>query len=183
VGPDSGRRFDVPHYLRQVVRRQLLQVVKTSASTAVRRSASVCPSIRSNSLSAGERARPSMLTAKVSLYAAASPCMRYSRPLPAITGKLELTTKAKSNWRGHHRSEPFATDVGRVFRKHFPRCQLPARHPWLNGRRNKASRYVNHQARAIISLREKSQGTDEQINRLRRPGIAKDAGAQRPRRN
>src|SRR5690348_4484264 len=115
VGRDSGRRVEVPAYLREVVEEIAFQAredkrVDRRSGVSQRLPITTLESIVSNAEQRAARIGEKNSVARVAdIYAA----------LPAITGKLELEYEGELKGADTIARELIRTAVGRVFSKHF----------------------------------------------------------------
>ena len=115
VGRDSGKRIDVPHYLRQVVEEIAFQAredkrVDRRSGVSQRLPITTLESLVSSAEQRAARNGEKNVVARVAdVYAA----------LPAITGKLELEYEGELKGADTIARELIRTAVGRVFSKHF----------------------------------------------------------------
>jgi len=115
VGRDSGKRIDVPQYLRQVVEEIAFQAredkrVDRRSGVSQRLPITTLESLISSAEQRAARTGEKSVVARVAdVYAA----------LPAITGKLELEYEGELKGADTIARELIRTAVGRVFSKHF----------------------------------------------------------------
>src|SRR6201984_1027480 len=115
VGRDSGKRIEVPPYLRQVVEEIAFQAredkrVDRRSGVSQRLPITTLESVVSNAEQRATRVGEKLSTARVAdIYAA----------LPAITGKLELEYEGELKGADTIARELIRTAVGRVFSKRF----------------------------------------------------------------
>jgi magnesium chelatase subunit I len=115
VGRDSGKRIDVPPYLRQVVEEIAFQAredkrVDRRSGVSQRLPITTLESLVSSAEQRAARNGEKAVVARVAdVYAA----------LPAITGKLELEYEGELKGADTVARELIRTAVGRVFSKHF----------------------------------------------------------------
>jgi magnesium chelatase subunit I len=116
VGRDSGRKIEVPTYLREVVEEVAFQAredkrVDKRSGVSQRLPITTLESIVSNAEQRAARNGEKNSTARVAdIYAA----------MPAITGKLELEYEGELKGADTIARELIRTAVGRVFSRHFP---------------------------------------------------------------
>ncbi len=171
VGRDSGKKIDVPHYLRQVVEEIAFQAredkrVDRRSGVSQRLPITTLESLVSSAEQRAARNGEKSVVARVAdVYAA----------LPAITGKMELEYEGELKGADTVARELIRTAVGRVFSKHFTDVNFQPVIQWfeLGGElklADLATTSERHQQLARI------QGLMEHINRL---GVQdrKDAGA------
>ncbi len=115
VGRDSGKKIDVPQYLRQVVEEIAFQAredkrVDRRSGVSQRLPITTLESLISSAEQRAARTGEKSVVARVAdVYAA----------LPAITGKLELEYEGELKGADTIARELIRTAVGRVFSKHF----------------------------------------------------------------
>ena len=115
VGRDSGKKIDVPHYLRHAVEEIAFQAredkrVDRRSGVSQRLPISTLESLVSSAEQRAARTGEKSVVARVAdIYAA----------LPAITGKLELEYEGELKGADTVARELIRTAVGRVFSKHF----------------------------------------------------------------
>ncbi len=115
VGRDSGKKIDVPHYLRQVVEEIAFQAredkrVDRRSGVSQRLPITTLESLVSSAEQRAARNSEKSVVARVAdVYAA----------LPAITGKIELEYEGELKGADTIARELIRTAVGRVFSKHF----------------------------------------------------------------
>jgi len=115
VGRDSGKKIDVPHYLRQVVEEIAFQAredkrVDRRSGVSQRLPITTLESLVSSAEQRAARNSEKSVVARVAdVYAA----------LPAITGKMELEYEGELKGADTIARELIRTAVGRVFSKHF----------------------------------------------------------------
>jgi magnesium chelatase subunit I len=115
VGRDSGKKIDVPHYLRQVVEEIAFQAredkrVDRRSGVSQRLPITTLESLVSSAEQRAARNGEKSVVARVAdVYAA----------LPAITGKMELEYEGELKGADTIARELIRTAVGRVFSKHF----------------------------------------------------------------
>src|SRR2546429_6556924 len=115
VGRDSGKKIDVPHYLRQVVEEIAFQAredkrVDRRSGVSQRLPITTLESLVSSAEQRAARTGEKSVVARVAdVYAA----------LPAITGKMELEYEGELKGADTIARELIRTAVGRVFSKHF----------------------------------------------------------------
>jgi magnesium chelatase subunit I len=171
VGRDSGKKIDVPHYLRQVVEEIAFQAredkrVDRRSGVSQRLPITTLESLVSSAEQRAARNGEKAVVARVAdVYAA----------LPAITGKMELEYEGELKGADTVARELIRTAVGRVFSKHFTDVNFQPVIQWfeLGGELklpDLATTNERHQQLAKI------QGLMEHVNRL---GVQdrKDAGA------
>jgi magnesium chelatase subunit I len=171
VGRDSGKKIDVPHYLRQVVEEIAFQAredkrVDRRSGVSQRLPITTLESLVSSAEQRAARNGEKAVVARVAdVYAA----------LPAITGKMELEYEGELKGADTIARELIRTAVGRVFSKHFTDINFQPVIQWfeLGGELklpDLATTNERHQQMAKI------QGLMEHVNRL---GVQdrKDAGA------
>ncbi len=116
VGRDSGKKVDVPQYLRQVVEEIAFQAredkrVDRRSGVSQRLPITTLESLVSSAEQRAARTGEKNVVARVAdVYAA----------LPAITGKMELEYEGELKGADTIARELIRTAVGRVFSKHFP---------------------------------------------------------------
>jgi len=171
VGRDSGKKIDVPQYLRQVVEEIAFQAredkrVDRRSGVSQRLPITTLESLVSSAEQRAARNGEKSVVARVAdVYAA----------LPAITGKMELEYEGELKGADTIARELIRTAVGRVFSKHFTDINFQPVIQWfeLGGELklpDLATTSERHQQLAKI------QGLMEHINRL---GVQdrRDAGA------
>src|SRR3989449_4541981 len=171
MGRDSGKKIDVPHYLRQVVEEIAFQAredkrVDRRSGVSQRLPITTLESLVSSAEQRAARTGEKSVVARVAdVYAA----------LPAITGKMELEYEGELKGADTVARELIRTAVGRVFSKHFTDVNFQPVIQWfeLGGELklpDLATTSERHQQLAKI------QGLMEHINRL---GVqdSRDAGA------
>ncbi len=171
VGRDSGRKIEVPDYLREVVEEIAFQAredkrVDRRSGVSQRLPITTLESIVSNAEQRAARIGEKNSVARVAdIYAA----------LPAITGKLELEYEGELKGADTIARELIRTAVGRVFSKHFPEVNFQPVIQWfeLGGELKLPELASTAERCAQLS---KIQGLLENIGRL---GVTdrKDAGA------
>src|SRR6266705_49703 len=115
VGRDSGKRVEIPHYLRQVVEEIAFQAredkrVDRRSGVSQRLPITTLESLVSSAEQRAARNGEKSVVARVAdVYAA----------LPAITGKMELEYEGELKGADTIARELIRTAVGRVFSKHF----------------------------------------------------------------
>jgi magnesium chelatase subunit I len=115
VGRDSGRKIDVPAYLREVIEEIAFQAredkrVDRRSGVSQRLPITTLESVVSNAEQRATRTNEKLSVVRVAdIYAA----------LPAITGKLELEYEGELKGADTIARELIRTAVGRVFSKHF----------------------------------------------------------------
>ncbi len=115
VGRDSGKKIEVPHYLRQVVEEIAFQAredkrVDRRSGVSQRLPITTLESLVSSAEQRAARTGEKSVVARVAdVYAA----------LPAITGKMELEYEGELKGADTIARELIRTAVGRVFSKHF----------------------------------------------------------------
>jgi len=115
VGRDSGKKIDVPQYLRQVVEEIAFQAredkrVDRRSGVSQRLPITTLESLVSSAEQRAARNGEKIVVARVAdVYAA----------LPAITGKMELEYEGELKGADTIARELIRTAVGRVFSKHF----------------------------------------------------------------
>ena len=171
VGRDSGRKIEVPMYLREVVEEVAFQAredkrVDKRSGVSQRLPITTLESIVSNAEQRAARNGEKSSVARVAdIYAA----------MPAITGKLELEYEGELKGADTIARELIRTAVGRVFSKHFPEVNFQPVIQWfeLGGELK-----LPEIATTVERCRQLSniQGVLEHIERL---GVTdrKDAGA------
>src|SRR5216684_705791 len=171
VGRDSGRKIEVPDYLREVVEEIAFQAredkrVDRRSGVSQRLPITTLESIVSNAEQRAARIGEKNSVARVAdIYAA----------LPAITGKLELEYEGELKGADTIAREMIRTAVGRVFSKHFPEVNFQPVIQWFElGGELKLPELVTTPERCQQLSR--IQGLLENIGRL---GVTdrKDAGA------
>src|SRR6266513_2082524 len=171
VGRDSGKKIDVPHYLRQVVEEIAFQAredkrVDRRSGVSQRLPITTLESLVSSAEQRAARNGEKHVVARVAdVYAA----------LPAITGKLELEYEGELKGADTVARELIRAAVGRVFSKHFTDVNFQPVIQWfeLGGELklpDLAKTNERHQQLAKI------QGLMEHVGRLDIPD-RKDAGA------
>src|SRR3989449_997435 len=171
VGRDSGKKIEVPQYLRQVVEEIAFQAredkrVDRRSGVSQRLPITTLESLVSSAEQRAARTGEKSVVARVAdVYAA----------LPAITGKMELEYEGELKGADAIARELIRTAVGRVFSKHFTDINFQPVIQWfeLGGELklpDLATTSERHQQLAKI------QGLMEHINRL---GVqdSRDAGA------
>jgi magnesium chelatase subunit I len=171
VGRDSGKKIDVPQYLRQVVEEIAFQAredkrVDRRSGVSQRLPITTLESLVSSAEQRAARNGEKAVVARVAdVYAA----------LPAITGKMELEYEGELKGADTVARELIRTAVGRVFSKHFTDINFQPVIQWfeLGGELklpDLATTSERHQQLSRI------QGLMEHIDRL---GVKdrKDAGA------
>src|SRR6202795_147434 len=127
VGRDSGKKIDVPHYLRQVVEEIAFQAredkrVDKRSGVSQRLPITTLESIVSNAEQRAARTGANSCYASVAdIYSA----------LPAITGKMELEYEGELKGADAIARELIRTAVGRVFSKHFPEVNFQPVIQWF----------------------------------------------------
>jgi magnesium chelatase subunit I len=171
VGRDSGRKIEVPTYLREVVEEVAFQAredkrVDKRSGVSQRLPITTLESIVSNAEQRAARNGEKNSTARVAdIYAA----------MPAITGKLELEYEGELKGADTIARELIRTAVGRVFSKHFPDVNFQPVIQWFElGGELKLPEIATTVERC--QQLSKIQGLMENIGRL---GVTdrKDAGA------
>ena len=171
VGRDSGRKIEVPDYLREVVEEIAFQAredkrVDRRSGVSQRLPITTLESVVSNAEQRATRVGEKNSVARVAdIYAA----------LPAITGKLELEYEGELKGADTIARELIRTAVGRVFSKHFTDVNFQPVIQWfeLGGELklpDLATTSERHQQLARI------QGLMEHIGKLGVPD-RRDAGA------
>jgi magnesium chelatase subunit I len=171
VGRDSGKKIDVPHYLRQVVEEITFQAredkrVDRRSGVSQRLPITTLESLVSSAEQRAARNGEKSVVARVAdVYAA----------LPAITGKMELEYEGELKGADTIARELIRTAVGRVFSKHFTDINFQPVIQWfeLGGELklpDLATTSERHQQLAKI------QGLMEHIGKLGVPD-RRDAGA------
>src|SRR2546422_4246916 len=171
MGRDSGKKIDVPHYLRQVVEEIAFQAredkrVDRRSGVSQRLPITTLENLVSSAEQRAARTGEKSVVARVAdVYAA----------LPAITGKMELEYEGELKGADTVARELIRSAVGRVFSKHFTDVNFQPVIQWfeLGGELklpDLATTSERHQQLAKI------QGLMEHINRL---GVqdSRDAGA------
>jgi magnesium chelatase subunit I len=171
VARDSGRKIEVPAYLREVVEEIAFQArddkrVDRRSGVSQRLPITTLESVVSNAEQRATRVGEKISFARVAdIYAA----------LPAITGKLELEYEGELKGADTIARELIRTAVGRVFSKHFPEVSFQPVIQWFElGGELKLPELATTAERC--QQLSKIQGLLEHIARL---GVAdrKDAGA------
>jgi magnesium chelatase subunit I len=171
VARDSGRKIDVPSYLREVVEEIAFQArddkrVDRRSGVSQRLPITTLESVVSNAEQRATRVGEKNSFARVAdIYAA----------LPAITGKLELEYEGELKGADTIARELIRTAVGRVFSKHFPEVSFQPVIQWFElGGELKLPELATTAERC--QQLSKIQGLLEHIARL---GVTdrKDAGA------
>jgi magnesium chelatase subunit I len=127
VGRDSGRKIEVPMYLREVVEEVAFQAredkrVDKRSGVSQRLPITTLESIVSNAEQRAARNGEKSSVARVAdIYAA----------MPAITGKLELEYEGELKGADTIARELIRTAVGRVFSKHFPEVNFQPVIQWF----------------------------------------------------
>jgi magnesium chelatase subunit I len=127
VGRDSGRKIEVPAYLREVVEEIAFQAredkrVDRRSGVSQRLPITTLESVVSNAEQRATRVGEKISAARVAdIYAA----------LPAITGKLELEYEGELKGADTIARELIRTAVGRVFSKHFPEVNFQPVIQWF----------------------------------------------------
>jgi magnesium chelatase subunit I len=127
VGRDSGRKIEVPPYLREVVEEIAFQAredkrVDRRSGVSQRLPITTLESVVSNAEQRATRVGEKTSFARVAdIYAA----------LPAITGKLELEYEGELKGADTIARELIRTAVGRVFSKHFPEVNFQPVIQWF----------------------------------------------------
>ena len=127
VGRDSGRKIEVPAYLREVVEEIAFQArddkrVDRRSGVSQRLPITTLESVVSNAEQRATRVGEKNSSARVAdIYAA----------LPAITGKLELEYEGELKGADTIARELIRTAVGRVFSKHFPEVNFQPVIQWF----------------------------------------------------
>jgi magnesium chelatase subunit I len=127
VGRDSGRKIEVPLYLREVVEEVAFQAredkrVDKRSGVSQRLPITTLESIVSNAEQRAARTGEKNSVARVAdIYAA----------MPAITGKLELEYEGELKGADTIARELIRTAVGRVFSKHFPEVNFQPVIQWF----------------------------------------------------
>src|SRR5437667_3820624 len=171
VGRDSGKRIDVPHYLRQVVEEIAFQAredkrVDRRSGVSQRLPITTLESPVSSAEQRAARTGEKSVVARVAdVYAA----------LPAITGKMELEYEGELKGADTVARELIRTAVGRVFSKHFTDVNFQPVIQWFElGGELKLPELANTSDR--YQQLSKIQGVMDHIGKL---GVQdrKDAGA------
>src|SRR6266404_5822859 len=171
VARDSGRKIEVPAYLREVVEEIAFQArddkrVDRRSGVSQRLPITTLESVVSNAEQRATRVGEKNSFARVAdIYAA----------LPAITGKLELEYEGELKGADTIARELIRTAVGRVFSKHFPEVSFQPVIQWFElGGELKLPELASTAERC--QQLSKIQGLLEHIARL---GVndRKDAGA------
>jgi magnesium chelatase subunit I len=171
VARDSGRKIEVPAYLREVVEEIAFQAredkrVDRRSGVSQRLPITTLESVVSNAEQRATRVGENNSFARVAdIYAA----------LPAITGKLELEYEGELKGADTIARELIRTAVGRVFSKHFPEVSFQPVIQWFElGGELKLPELATTAERC--QQLSKIQGLLEHIARL---GVTdrKDAGA------
>jgi magnesium chelatase subunit I len=171
VGRDSGRKIEVPDYLRQVVEEIAFQAredkrVDRRSGVSQRLPITTLESVVSNAEQRAARVGEKNSVARVAdIYAA----------LPAITGKLELEYEGELKGADTIARELIRTAVGRVFSKHFAEANFQPVIQWFELGGELKLPELTTTAERCQQL-SKIQGLLEHIGRL---GVTdrKDAGA------
>jgi magnesium chelatase subunit I len=171
VGRDSGRKIEVPDYLRQVVEEIAFQAredkrVDRRSGVSQRLPITTLESVVSNAEQRATRVGEKNSVARVAdIYAA----------LPAITGKLELEYEGELKGADTIARELIRTAVGRVFSKHFAEANFQPVIQWFELGGELKLPELTTTAERCQQL-SKIQGLMEHISRL---GVTdrKDAGA------
>ncbi len=127
VGRDSGRKIEVPDYLREVVEEIAFQAredkrVDRRSGVSQRLPITTLESVVSNAEQRATRVGEKNSVARVAdIYAA----------LPAITGKLELEYEGELKGADTIARELIRTAVGRVFSKHFQEANFQPVIQWF----------------------------------------------------
>src|SRR5436189_953797 len=127
VGRDSGKKIDVPQYLRQVVEEIAFQAredkrVDRRSGVSQRLTITTLESLISSAEQRAARTGEKSVVARVAdVYAA----------LPAITGKMELEYEGELKGADTVARELIRTAVGRVFSKHFSDVNFQAVIQWF----------------------------------------------------
>jgi len=127
VGRDSGKKIDVPQYLRQVVEEIAFQAredkrVDRRSGVSQRLPITTLESLVSSAEQRAARTGEKNVVARVAdVYAA----------LPAITGKMELEYEGELKGADTIARELIRTSVGRVFSKHFPGVDFQSVIQWF----------------------------------------------------
>src|SRR6059036_1474195 len=171
VGRDSGKRIDVPHYLRQVVEEIAFQAredkrVDRRSGVSQRLPITTLESLVSSAEQRAARNGEKSVVARVAdVYAA----------LPAITGKMELEYEGELKGADTIARELIRAAVGRVFSKHFTDINFQPVIQWfeLGGELKLPDLATTSERYQQLS---KIQGLLEHVGRL---GVSdrKDAGA------
>jgi magnesium chelatase subunit I len=171
VGRDSGRKIEVPSYLREIVEEIAFQAredkrVDRRSGVSQRLPITTLESVVSNAEQRATRVGEKNSYARVAdIYAA----------LPAITGKLELEYEGELKGADTIARELIRTAVGRVFSKHFPEVNFQPVIQWfeLGGELKLPELTATLERCQQLS---KIQGLMEHVHRL---GVTdkKDAGA------
>jgi magnesium chelatase subunit I len=171
VARDSGKRIEVPHYLRQVVEEIAFQAredkrVDRRSGVSQRLPITTMESLVSSAEQRAARTGEKSVVARVAdVYAA----------LPAITGKMELEYEGELKGADTIARELIRTAVGRVFSKHFTDVSFQPVIQWFElGGELKLPDLANTSDR--YQQLSKIQGLTEHIGKL---GVQdrKDAGA------
>ena len=171
VGRDSGKRIDVPPYLRQVVEEIAFQAredkrVDRRSGVSQRLPITTLESLVSSAEQRAARNGEKSVVARVAdVYAA----------LPAITGKMELEYEGELKGADTIARELIRAAVGRVFSKHFTDINFQPVIQWFElGGELKLSELATTNER--YQQLSKIQGLMEHVGRL---GVSdrKDAGA------
>src|SRR6266481_4358034 len=171
VGRDSGKRIEVPNYLRQVVEEIAFQAredkrVDRRSGVSQRLPITTLESVVSNAEQRTARNGEKSVVARVAdVYAA----------LPAITGKLELEYEGELKGADTIARELIRAAVGRVFSKHFTDINFQPVIQWFElGGELKLPELANTSDR--YQQLSKIQGVMDHIGKL---GVQdrKDAGA------
>jgi magnesium chelatase subunit I len=171
VGRDSGRKIEVPDYLRQVVEEIAFQAredkrVDRRSGVSQRLPITTLESVVSNAEQRATRVGEKNSVARVAdIYAA----------LPAITGKLELEYEGELKGADTIARELIRTAVGRVFSKHFAEANFQPVIQWFELGGELKLPELTTTAERCQQL-SKIQGLMEHIGRL---GVTdrKDAGS------
>src|ERR1700720_3580796 len=171
VGRDSGKKIDVPHYLRQVVEEIAFQAredkrVDKRSGVSQRLPITTLESLVSSAEQRAARNGEKSVVARVAdVYAA----------LPAITGKMELEYEGELKGADTIARELIRTAVGRVFSKHFTDVNFQPVIQWfeLGGELKLPDLATTSERHQQLS---KIQGLMEHIGKLGVPD-RRDAGA------
>jgi magnesium chelatase subunit I len=171
VGRDSGKKIDVPHYLRQVVEEIAFQAredkrVDRRSGVSQRLPITTLESLVSSAEQRAARNGEKSVVARVAdVYAA----------LPAITGKMELEYEGELKGADTIARELIRTAVGRVFSKHFTDINFQPVIQWfeLGGELKLPDLATTSERHQQLS---KIQGLMEHIGKLGVPD-RRDAGA------
>jgi magnesium chelatase subunit I len=171
IGRDSGRKIDVPQYLRQVVEEIAFQAredkrVDRRSGVSQRLPITTLESLVSSAEQRAARTGEKSAVARVAdVYAA----------LPAITGKMELEYEGELKGADTIARELIRTAVGRVFSKHFAEVNFQPVIQWfeLGGELKLPDLATTSERSQQLS---RIQGLMEHVGRL---GVQdrKDAGA------